>query len=216
MKLHHRVIRAGALGVVVAASAAVLSACSMTSDKPVGPTEREVAAYTDRMLDATWVGTGLEGIVDRPRVTAEQPVDRAEWATAFHSCMSAGNFGEAGTHYAPDSGYFLSEEDGRPIKNNREQLVFYTCVARNPVDPVASGELLTAAQLGYTWDYYQRWTIPCLSSKGLRVTGVPSRFSFQELGAANAWTPFDSLRTPAGPEQFDTLIEECGPLRPEW
>ncbi len=66
------------------------------------------------------------------------------------------------------------------------RLVYYTCQVMYPVDP-DEYRVLSTAQLHYLYDYYQRWTIPCIRAHGYEVHGLPSRAAFLLLNGF--WDP---------------------------
>lgn len=196
------------------AASAALTACTTDSQKPPGPSAVEIRDYEKRMLDATWNSTGLadRGLTQPAWIDVEF-VPAEEWNTALRSCMEKAGQDDIQFSWGTDSGYTLLTSNGEVNTNRKALKSWYNCVARFPVDPVISGDLASRAQLEYIYDFYARWTIPCLSLQGYSVQ-LPSRESFVSDTANRWWSPMWSTQVTTE-EQYAKLLTVCGPESPD-
>ncbi|MET1045012.1 MAG: hypothetical protein ABWX59_12950, partial [Microbacteriaceae bacterium] len=184
--------RRAALGVGAAlAGLALLSAC--TADPPPrGPSEEEITTHTQTLLDDTWAALGLPDDLRPDGTLAEdvEPLADGDWSNAIFACIEDIGLGDVGIGWGGGHGYTISGADGETHLTTDQKVQFYECVAANPRDPVASGELLSTAQLAYVYDYYATWTMPCLAAHGITVVGVPSREDFTSDLGLYQWSPY--------------------------
>ena len=180
---------------------------------PGEPTDEDVQRYYGVMLDKTWIGTGLSGVMDRPKVSASAPVSLNEWTQALALCMDAKDFQLLAFGGNPDSGYTLGDAVplNPPQTASDGQLAFYMCLAANPPAEIEDGHFLSLAQLNYVYDYYVSWIVPCLAQNGWALHNAPSRNEFIEL--EGAWSPYESIIVDDVGD-FQTSEELCGPSRP--
>ena len=200
---------AGAALAVAALAAALLGGCVAAPTKPAPPTEEEVDSYVRHMLDATWQSSGLDGMMERPRVKAGALEPPDEFSDSLTACYADAGFELKGWSWGADQGYLLVEETNVWVDAPAKQLAFYTCLAEHPADPVATGELLGERQLAYQYDRFVTWTIPCLRASGYSLDQVPTREEFLEAGG-HLWEPYSAVQNVDGPESYALLTARCG------
>jgi len=167
---------------------------------PAGPGDAQLEAAVRSELDRQWRLSGLEGIVVRPDYVAAPIVTDRQWGRLMLECMDRAGVAQWG--YDEGSGLFI--EGARPTTS--DQLAFYWCFAAYPrVDEVSD------AQLDFVYDYYQRWLIPCLESRGYNVMNAPSRKAFVDSDPAlGDWNPYRALeRYPGTFAELEVLAENC-------
>lgn len=199
-------VAAAAVGLAVL----VLTGCVSAPHKPSPPTDEEVDAYVARMLDLTWANTGLGTNYYLPQGNAKPPAPPDEFITAMTEC-----YGEQGWEnetlnmsWDADNGYVLLDAQGNQSLDPMKQISLFQCLAQNPADPVANGQLVSADQLGYLYDRYATWTLPCIRSAGYRVDDVPSRNVFAAT-SPQSWSPYAQLGE-LSVEEYDALVARCG------
>jgi hypothetical protein len=192
---------------VVAAAASVLVLPAMLvlgfrfeRDVPAGPGDARLEAAVRTELDRQWQLSGLQGIVVRPDYVPAPIVTDREWDRLMLDCMDRAGVGQWG--YDEGSGLFV--EGARPSAS--DQLAFYWCFAAYP-----RVELLSAEQLDFVYDYYQRWLIPCIEMRGYNVMNAPTRKAFVEADPdLDQWGPYGALeRYPATFGGLERLAEQC-------
>jgi len=209
-----RRIGAAGAGVVAALVGAVLlSGCVPAEPKPGPPTAKEVDAYVTRMLDATWASSGLDGVVERPSVKAAPVESPEKFSDDLTRCYEKAGYELRGYSWGTDQGYQLSENNDVYVDDPDKQLAFYTCLARHPADPVASGELLGDDQLTYQYAHFTGWVIPCLRASGYTLDYVPTRKEYLD---GMYWGPYSSVEGVDSPNKYTTLTTRCGPERVEF
>ena len=168
---------------------------------PAGPSEAQLETAVRADLDRQWRLAGLEGIVVRPDYVSAPIVAERDWDRLMLDCMDRAGVGQWG--YDEGSGLFV--EGGEPTAS--DQLAFYWCYAAYP-----KVDLVSAQQLDFIYDYYQRWLIPCLEIRGYNVMNAPSRDAFVDAEpGGEQWGPYGSLeRYPATFSGLERLAEECG------
>ncbi len=177
------------------------------------PTDKDVERYYGVMLDKTWIGTGLSGVMDRPTVSAAAPAPLSDWSQLLYVCMDAKGFQLLDFGGNPVSGYTLGGTVALdpPKTASDSQLAFYMCLAANPPSEIQDGHFLSLAQLNYVYDYYMTWVVPCLAHNGWALRNAPSRDEFIEL--EGAWSPYESIIV-RDVGDFQTSEGLCGPSRP--
>jgi len=180
-------VTARVLSVVAAASLAMLLAGCSSHEPPPSYTDAELRAYFDQRVDAAWANSGLDGVVDRPVIEpAELSPDGGQAFAGFANCLA-----ETGV----DS-WGIDERNGGPVFRGSTggalrpemQLVFYRCFAEHPSPQNFSNVILTDEQREYLYDFYQRWTVPCLESNGYPVSYMPTRSEYLE--GTQDWLPY--------------------------
>ncbi len=202
-----------ATAVAAAVLAAALAGCTITPDRvPAGPTDDEIVAFHDTMLDKTWAASGIAGVVDRPTVRVGPILAPNDWSETVSECMNTVVAGAYGWSYSPQEGYVLMvAEPGAEAFSNDEILGWYVCIAQHPVNAASIGMLHSPAESAYLYSYFQRWLIPCFESHGIAVSGEPSRAQFFAGGTYSRWNPYYTLLSePRG--GFELLQRECGSL----
>ena len=198
-----------------AVAAVVLGGCGTEVQKPAGPTDAEVAAYHEAVREGTWQAARLAKSGRTPPVVVEAievPVEL--WDEAIRECMADAGF-DAIEYYStgsPEDGYTLLDRSGQAFKSRKARLAWYGCIATIQYDPVEFGELVSEAQLEYIYDYFARWTLPCLTLHGQTVT-MPPRESFVEDSAYRWWSPMWNVQTDTE-EEYNVLLDACGPESP--
>ena len=207
--------RSWGAGAVAAASAGllalVLSGCVSAPQKPSPPTKTEVDAYISAILDRSWESSGLGGKMARPKFTPKPFETAVASSDKLAGCFAGTGYQLDSYYWSPDRGYELMSSDGRPVTNDKKQLAFYTCLARFPADPVASGELLGADQRRYLYDRYSSWTLPCLWSHAYQLADVPTRADYMKQ--TNLWTPYQSVTGIDTQQEYDAMVAACGLAR---
>jgi len=182
---------------------------------PGGPTDREVDAYVQNMLDATWDNSGLAESMERPAAVDVPLLTEDVWGDAFYSCMTGLGFELVSYGWSASAGYELYNSDGSRVEDPKQQLAFYECVAKNPRDPRESGELISPEALEYTYDYFSRWTIPCIEANGYIVNPIMLRDEYVAEGSGGfGWSPYMSVAELTEPLDYERLSAVCGPASP--
>ena len=192
------------------AAALVLSGCAAVA--PPGPTDLEVAEYNERMVQNTWISTGITEIFARPDVEQGAALSIDDWFNAVFACLSANGFDGFSISYSYATGSSIGDSSGEVVTDAAAQLAFYRCAAANPVDVLASGELLSPAQIDYVYDYYQEWVVPCMIAEGFIVRDPPTRQDFHDL--FGQWSPYWSVHNTIGGTEVEDLQAVCGADRP--
>ncbi|GAB3606801.1 hypothetical protein GCM10027413_22100 [Conyzicola nivalis] len=199
--------RGGCLVAAAAAIVVVLSGCT-ARELPAGPTEADVDRYYDAIADAHWNALGFDPAVPRPDI--EIGFTTAEtWAEQVARCLNEAGF----DGYSEQGGTLLVTGDATNLEQSAEEkLANYRCQIAHQVRPVA-GQILSAAQLEYVYDYYVRFLVPCLEARGEEITDMPDRESFLAESFVGAWSPYWSSIS-ADREEFARLRVECPPMPP--
>ena len=198
----------------VAVAALVLSGCSAPVRKPAGPTDAEVAAYHEAVREGTWNAAGLaKSGRTRPETLEAIEVPGELFDEAIRECMADAGF-DSIEYFSgpPEEGYTLMDSSGEIYKSRKARLAWYGCIATIQYDPVEFGELASEAQLEYIYDYFARWTVPCLTLRGQTVT-MPPRESFIEDSAYRWWSPMWTVQADTQ-EDYEELLAACGPESP--
>ena len=195
----------------VALVALSLSGC--VAEPPPGPSDEDVAAFNQRLLDETWANTGLEGRAERPEVSQGAALDEDEWSTSMAACMADGGIPSFGTSYSAEAGFEFVAANGSQDVTDAVQLQFYDCIARHPMIPGGFYEVLTDDQLNYIYDYYKKTLVPCMIMNGFTPTTAPTRVEF--LAIAGQWSPYYSVDVGISSAQYEDIERICGPERPE-
>jgi len=169
---------------------------------PQGPGAARLETAVRVELDRQWKLAALDGIVVRPDYVAAPIVTDREWNGLMLDCMQRAGVVQWG--YDEGSGLFI--EGSRPTTS--DQLAFYWCFAAYPRVDLVSDE-----QLDFIYDYYQRWLIPCLETRGYNVMNAPSRKAFHHADPAiGQWNPYRALeRYPATFVALEDLAKICAP-----
>lgn len=194
-------------------AALLMAGCSSAYPKPPGPTADDVEEYVQTMLDATWRGSGLDDSYERPQEAHGEVVDYDDWDVVMRGCMSTEGYSDRTFSWGTGQGYFLSDESGASVDDPDQQFVFYRCAIRNPLDPVSSGDVLSDAQVKYRFDFFARWTIPCLAAQGITVDEIPDPEIYLGNPEYTHWSPLWSIPF-ATQEEYDQIVTTCGPPEP--
>ena len=185
------------------------------SAPPEGPRQQDVDDYLQLMLDETWNNTGLSEEIEQPPAVDAPVLPVDVWGDAFYTCMAGLGYDLVSYSWSDGGGYQLSDATGELIDDPEQQLAFYDCVSRNPRDPLTSGELVTRAELAYTYDFYLRWTIPCIRAHGYSFDRLFSRDEFVGDGTQGfGWSPYFSVPDLTDPKDYERLTVLCGPVSP--
>lgn len=65
------------------------------------------------------------------------------------------------------------------------------------------------AELGAIYDYYVTSLVPCLASRGLEMTYIPTRAQFTEKAGVVPWDPYTQLGADLPPSRAAAIIAEC-------
>jgi len=193
--------------------AMLISGCSAAYPTPPGPTPQQVEDYAVTMLDATWRTADLDDSYERPQEPHGEFVDREDWDVVMSGCMSTAGYPSTSFAWGTGEGYFLADDTGANIDDPYQQFVFYGCVLRNPLDPVSSGDVMSDAQVKYRFDFFARWTIPCLEAQGITIEDVPNEDVYLSSPEYVHWSPLWSIPF-ATQQQYEQLVMTCGPTEP--
>jgi len=207
-------VAAGVCALAVAAVVVQGLSSPVAAVRPAAPREEEISSYLQTTLDATWQNTRLADDHEQPETAAAQPLSSDEWSTAFYDCMTDAGFEVEGFGWSMGGGYELFTPDGGYVEDEDEQFAFYGCIASNPKDPISSGELVSPEQIQYTYDYFERWTFPCLAAAGIELTDPYNREAFVQDGGNGSWSPYFASPLMANEEGFNRLTALCGPATP--
>ncbi len=198
---------------IAVALLSVLALAGCVAAPPPGPSDSDLAAFNEHLLDETWARTGLADTAERPDVSDGAALDEGEWSDALADCMVDGGITSFGTSYSPDLGFSYIPADGTTEVAAEDKLLFYACVARHPMVPGGYFEALTDEQLDYVYDYYQTTLVPCMILNGFAPTAAPSRVEFHAI--AGQWNPYYAVDVGLGGEQYEEIQRTCGPERPQ-
>lgn len=210
-RLQNRRVRFPRITVVAAlALAACLAGCTAGTSLPSGRSQAEIDALVAVELDRQWELTGLDGVAPRPVMAVERLSGINTTFAGIGDCMMDAGFSSWGFD---DTGLTVAEGAPEP----EQQLAYYECNARFPaVNP------LSADEMHFVYDYYQKWLIPCLGFRGYTVLDPPERGVFTR-GADDGWatwSPYWALEPyPATAEEYEEITAVCPPTRqgvPGW
>ena len=198
-------VLAAAVASVLVLPGLLVGAFRFEQSAPSGPGDARLDQAVRTELDRQWRLSGLEGIVVRPDYVAVPILNERDRRREIVECMRRAGVARWG--YDESEGLFI--EGGRPSAS--DQLAFYWCFAAYPTVDLVSDE-----QRDFIYDYYQRWLIPCLESRGYDVMNAPSREAF--VGADRRlpdWSPYRALeRFPPTFAALDALRGTCAPTVP--
>ena len=191
---------------VVAASLVLLSACASQPPVPAGLTDAQLDVLAQRTLDAQWNATAphVEGAA-RPFAERVRFVAQGEQADAIALCMGDKGYDRSAMVFSADG---LILQTGPVLDITRYHLDEFVCEVEYPIDPRVYGALSTA-QLNYLYDYYRRWTIPCLNANDYPVPVLPTRQEFLRTGNPD-WTPYFNPQAAGGAVPPTVLRGRCG------
>lgn len=189
-----------------------LSVGGCTRALPPGPTDEEIAASDQDLLDKTWKSTGLEGIEPRPVVASGEALADQDWFAAVFDCLSRAGVTVTGLSYGSAEGFSILTDAGEPSTDIDEQLATYRCVAAHPSHLLDGMRPYSRAQLDFIYDYYRDWLIPCLSTVGYTVTDAPTREWF--VLRNGQWNPYWALPLPNDGARYDSITAAYGPEQP--
>lgn len=200
---------------VVLVAALSLTGCVSAREVPPPMDDAKVLAYLEDRVDAAWLNSGLDGLVERPTADTADYVANyrlSENYQKFYECMQDSGITQWGSEDRNGGPLFTS--GGGAALTPADQLMFYTCFSASPTD--FGGVQLTDAELDYLYDYYQEWTVPCLLSEGYTVAPAPTREQFRL--PMSFWIPYYSVTDGPGydlglgvsQEQFAVMADTCG------
>lgn len=177
----------------VAVLLAVLALSGCASELPKAATAADREAFVSRQLDAEWKNVGIEDS-QRPDVKRVRFITNAEFTDVMAQCT---------TTLGPGYSFVLSDEQ------TAARLVYYACQAQYPVDP-SEYLVLSTAQIDYLYDYYRRWTIPCIHSHGYDVGVMPSRTEFRLFNGL--WDPIyhNGSHADLSEDAYRRVTIDCG------
>jgi hypothetical protein len=171
---------------------AVLALSGCATELPAAADAGDVTAFLRRQLDVEWKDTGLDD-AQRPDVSRVRFISNSEFTAVMSECT-----------IETTPGYRQVLSNAKTIA----RLVYYVCEARYPVDP---GEyvVLSTAQIDYIYDYYRRWTIPCIRAHGYDPGGIPDRKQFRLFNGL--WNPVyhDGANIDLSQESYKRLAAQC-------
>lgn len=191
-------------GVVIAVSAALLTACTPAPPLPDPLSADEIqvireAQYADwwRSISATEPMPDIEPI----RVIAED-----DSAAIIDACALA----------AVPPGVAAQVRAGQPSDGADAAALdraYFRCALQYPVeleDPTEAG-LLSEAQLAWLYDYYDTRLIPCLRLSGYLVGTIPQRDDFVD-SIFGHWSPYYAMSPqPDNPSEWARIDVRCPP-----
>ena len=190
----------------------LVSGCSgLAQAPPPAPSTADFDEFHARMLALTWAGFALPPSLDAPPVTPGVGFERAAWGAALRACMKDAGYPDFGYTFSNEAGYVLLTVRRETVLDPSQQVTFYFCAARHPLLPDERRLLVGAGQLNYVYDYYLRWTVPCLIDHGYKLRRILSREQF--VAASGQWVPYWELPMYSAADH-ERVIGLCGPDRP--
>ncbi len=200
-------MKATILLATVAASLVLLSACASQPPVPMGLTDAQLEVLAQPALDSQWLQIEpYVGATERPAVDRKHFIKPDDWQQSIADCLDdKGFFGGSAMSFTADGSIL---QTGPILDETAYHLAQYTCEAEFPIDPRYFGAL-SAAQLNYLYDYYRRWTIPCLNANDYPVPVLPTRQEFLRTGNPD-WTPYFNPQAAGGVVPPTVLRGRCG------
>ena len=163
----------------VALALLTLTGCVQVARPPsAGMDNAARDAYVEQSIDTMWSNSTIAD--QRPADLPVTFVKRGEWGSAVELCMEKSGY----TGYTGQGDSLMwTGSDTR----EGEEFARLVCMSTWQGDP----QILSAAQLGYLYDFYRESTVPCLELAGLEVLDPPSRAEFVESGGW--WSPAASV-----------------------
>jgi len=161
------------------ASVCLLTGCSATT-LPAGPDTAELEAFTARELDQAW--RMLERSDARPAVERVRYISNDEYGAVMEDCFDDG------------------PADG--------QLAWFICQSKFPVTP-DEYRVLSPQQMRYLYDYYARWSIPCLAERGF-VVELPEYNTFVDRDGLYNLLYGDQSAPAVDEAEYRSLADACG------
>lgn len=181
------------IAIVVAAVAIVIVPVTMlvsmakpgTIGAPVGPTDDERLVLLAERRSLEW-GYLLQQnpTLSRPATSVVAVLSGDDWARAVEGCLAV-----ATIDFADSSGAtsIQGSLDGHAFDTS--DVAYQVCrdsyPKRDDVD-----NLMNDAQIGYLYDYYSTWVVPCLAKLGRVSLRTPTRDAFITNFAAEGWPPY--------------------------
>ena len=160
---------------VACATVLMLTGCVQVAHPPAPETDNAARdRYVEQAIDMMWSGSTIAD--QRPADLPVTFVKRGEWGPAVQACMEKGGY--TGYTGQGDSLAWTGSDT-----REGEEFTRLVCMSTFQGDP----GILSAAQLGYLYDFYRESTVPCLELAGLDVVDAPSRAEFIESGGW--WSP---------------------------
>ena len=190
------------------ASVALLTGCASAVPKPTPPSDDDMQAYNQLMLDKTYENLDLAGVVGKLDTAPAVALD--EDGQAVTECMAENGVPQVGMAWSSGQGYEPGGATGSDALTASERVSFYLCVALHPQQ--GSGrDVLSESERAYLTDYWSRWVMPCLAASGHPVTGFTTEF----WGSPYDWvipTPMDTASGGADPytRVMERLHQQCG------
>ena len=204
---------------ILLVTALSLTGCVSAREVPPPITDAALQTYLEKRLDAAWLNTGLDGIVQRPQSDPAALVEnfrKSDEESGFAQCV--GLAGLSALSFDEQNGgpsFWFSEGDKGEAAF---QLALYSCFADNPSTFGIGDMMLTEEELAFLYQYYQEWIVPCLESKGYNVGQPPTWEEFSEQ-SFYVWVPYNAIspsvaEDPYGfglsREQSLELVDQCG------
>jgi len=197
------------------AAALSLTGCVSVREVPAPISDADLQSYLEDRVDAAWLNSGLDGIVERPEADPSTYVENyrsPDSNRVMSECLADAGIEAWGMSEGNGGPVFTTGTGGVPA--NAELLTLYSCYAASPSD---FGRLiLSEAEFDYLYDYYRDWVMPCLRLNGYEISEVPTRAAYTT--EMQWWIPYYSIidgpgmSAPLGfsQEQLDAAVAQCG------
>ncbi len=193
---------------VAASTLLLLTGCSLVAPVPPGPTDAELEANRQRILDASWQSTGLEGLVERP-VSVPAGQSSGDALGDLFACLETAGVGDIGVSYSETSGYSIfSGVTSMNPQYQQLKLSFYTCLTSMPDVQLSGLPQWSDAQLDYLYDHYKNWILPCLEAHGFSLLTVPTRSEYRAI--EGNWSPYNYVGTITSSDDYNRFVDLCG------
>lgn len=209
-----RTVRMAVVAVAIAVSATGCASEALPTPEPMTPAESVV--WTQAFIDGTWASTGLPDDERPQRGAGTAHTDPGEWNGALDDCLTE-NLPDGENGYGASwgpQGFALTTSSGSDETDPTKARVAYYCVLSNPPAPTAMPGVVSHSQQDYLWQYWNRWTMPCLVAHGYEVTDLPSRADAFADGSMS-WSPFFSVVIGTQNIDYQAVIDrftrQCGP-----
>lgn len=196
----------------------LLTGCASAAEPPKPLSQDEAIAQWERVKRSAWAeaATSVPGAL-LPDIDVVAVVDSEEFPFVFGECLVTASVSAT----AGDSRYAAPDADPQAVVSaGTDELAQLACAARYP-DQDALEAFLSKEQAAALFDYYARFSVPCLRSIGFSSwPDLVGRRDFIEATTAGpwpetAWSPYRTVDGTADPAAAD-LAERLCPPTPAW
>ncbi|KGJ78576.1 hypothetical protein GY21_06525 [Cryobacterium roopkundense] len=173
--------------------------------EPLTPERIEEMRVAD--LEASWalvVGTYPDAV--RPEATFVGFIDKDTTVSVLRECFEANGVPIDEGRSSPDLNGPVTSI-GSSVATEAQAVGNFICHAQHPVKPMSA---MSAAQLGYVYDYLTKFLVPCYASFGIVNEPAPSREFFVENWPRQNWFP-SAFANEMSLEVDPAIEEHCPP-----